>query len=194
MTFSAFSFGNWFTDLFDSTPTPTIKIPIDLSKKGTVVDTVFRVNYDESTYFSLDFYYDNPKFDNKLDSNKVIKFLGFNGYLYGEGKQISIADYEEAKRSLGDMINKNYDLDGTKVPLKISLMQLYADGTQKKIIDKVFETKGENGGGYKHGRHRDITVKHLKKGKYKLTIENLKDFKELAHRPMKLRIQSTYRK
>ena len=192
MTFSAFSFGNWFTDLFDSTPTPTIKIPIDLSKKGTVVDTVFRVNYDESTRFYLDFEckdwrHNDGKPDGGKDCNEMRKFIGLNAY--SNGKNISHFDYEDAKVILGDIIDKSYDFDGTRVPLKVTLKKI-TDKNAATILDQVYHTKGS---GNSDGT-REIIIKHLERGKYRLTIENLKDFKELAHRPMKLRIQSTYRK
>jgi len=190
MALSASLFGNWFTDLFDSTPTPTIKIPVDLTKAGVIVDMEFRVDYDESTRFSLDFECKDVKLDGGLDCNKVQKFVGFNGYLYGDGKKITIANYARAKRMLGDNIDNTYDLDGTMIALRISLTQLSQDGTQKNIIDKVFETKGQNGGTI----YRDITVKYLEKDKYKLTIENLISFKELENRHIDFKIQSTYKK
>ena len=186
MTFSAFSFGNWFTDLFDSTPTPTIKIPIDLSKKGTVIDTVFRVNYDESTRFSLDFECKDWKLDDGKDCREMRKFIGLNTYY--NGKSVNTIDYVYAKIELGNIIDKNYDFDGTRVPLKVTLKKI-TDKNATTILDQTYNTKGM----YSDGT-REIIIKHLERGKYRLTIENLKGFKELANRPMKLRIQSTYRK
>jgi hypothetical protein len=188
MTLSATLFGNWFTNLFDPTPTPTIKIPVDLSKAGTIVDMEFRVDYDESTRFSLDFECKDVKLDEGLDCKEMEKFLGLNGYLYGNREKIRVADYARAKRELGNIIDKNYDLDGTRVPLKIILQKVEDNGTFSTVIDKPYDTKGQNGSG------RDITVKYLNKGKYRLKVESLKDFKELKQRPIEFRIQSTYRK
>lgn len=185
MALSATLLGNWFSNLFDPTPTPTIHIPVDLTKTGTIVDTEFRVNYKESTYFALDFECKDDK-----DCNKQRKFLGFNGYLYGDGKKISIGDYARAKRYLGDLIDENYNVDGTTVPLRITLDKIEDNDTQTSILDKVFYSKGYNA----ENGARHITVKHLEKGKYKLIVKNLKAFEELKGRDVSFRIQSTYRK
>ena len=190
MALSSTIFANWFTNLFDSTPTPTITIPVDLTKAGTIVDMEFRVNYDESTYFALRFSCTDVKLDGGKDCKERRKFLGFNGYFYGDGKQITIADYERAKRGLGDMIDKSYDLDGTRVPLKFTLHKVKDNGTLSIVLDKTYDTKGYNA--ERGSRH--ITVKHLNKGKYILKVENLKAFEELKGRPTEFKIQSTYRK
>ena len=190
MALSTTLFANWFTNLFDSTPTPTITIPIDLSKAGTIVDIEFRVNYDENTYFSFRFGCKDVKLDDGKNCKERRKFLGFNGYLYGEGKQITIADYERAESMLGDMVDKSYDLDGTRVPLKFTLHKVKDNGTLSIVLDKTYDTKGYNAA--RSSRH--ITVKHLNKGKYKLVVESLKDFKALTNRTTSFIIQSTYRK
>ena len=186
LTFTVF--GNWFTDLFDSTPTPTIKIPVDLTKTGTIVDTTFRVNYKESTRFVLDFECTDVKLDGGKDCRERDKFIGLNAYW--NDKKVNKVDYERAKRMLGDLIDKNYDFDGTRVPIKITLSQILADGSQVNILDKIYDTKAT----YERGDSRKITVKHLQRGKYHLKVENLKAFDELKGRPVKFRIQSTYRK
>ena len=188
MALSSTIFANWFTNLFDPTPTPTIKIPVDLTKVGTIVDMEFRVNYDESTRFVLDFECKNWKLDDGLDCKKMRKFIGLNGY--SGGTKVNKVNYEEAKGKLGDLIDENYNFDGTKVPLKITLRQVTDNGTFITILDKTYNTKGM---GNSDGT-RDIISEHLKKGKYKLKVENLKDFSELKDRPIKLKIQSTYRK
>ena len=188
MALSTTLFANWFTNLFDSTPTPTITIPIDLSKAGTIVDMEFRVNYDESTRFTLRFSCTDVKLDGGKDCNEKRKFMGLNGYLNGDGEQISIASYAETKYMIGD-VDKSYDLDGTRVPLKITLNKI-EDNTLTPVIDKTYDTKGQNG--ERGSRH--ITVKHLNKGKYILKVENLEAFKELKGRPTEFIIQSTYRK
>jgi hypothetical protein len=190
MALSTTLFGNWFTNLFDPTPTPTIKIPVDLSKVGTIVDMEFRVNYDESTYFALRFSCTDVKLDGGLDCKKKRKFMGINGYLYGEGKQTTIGNYKRAKREFGNMIDEHYDLDGTIVPLYITLHKLEDNGTELSILDKSYDTKGQNA---KRGS-RDITVKHLNKGKYTLKVKNLEAFIELKDRPIEFIIRSTYRK
>ena len=190
MALSTTLFSNWFTNLFDSTPTPTITIPIDLSKAGTIVDMEFRVNYNESTRFTLRFSCIDEKLDGGKDCNENRKFMGFNGYLNGDGEQITIADYERAKRKLGDMIDKSYDLDGTRVPLKFTLHKVKDNGTLSIVLDKTYNTKGYNA----ESSSRHITIKHLNKGKYKLKVENLKAFAGLKGRPTEFKIRSTYRK
>ena len=185
MALSTLSFSNWFTDLFDSTPTPTIHIPVDLTKAGTLVETEFRVNYKESTYFALDFECKDVK-----DCNEERKFLGFNGYLYGDGKKITVADYARAKRYLGDLIDESYNVDGTIVPLQITLHKIEENGRLIMVLDKTYNTKGYNA----ENGARHITVKYLKKGKYKLIVKNLQAFEELNGRPVKFKIKSTYSK
>ena len=199
MALSTLSFSNWFTDLFDSTPTPTIHIPVDLTKAGTLVETEFRVNYKESTYFALDFECKDVKLDGGKDCKELEKFLGLNGYWYGDGEQISIANYREAKNILGDMIDQSYDLDGTRIPLQIRLDKIEEHGKMTNILDKTYETKGSNGSAsnskdkiYIHITYRDITSIGLEKGKYKLTVKNLQAFEELNGRPVKFKIKSTY--
>ena len=115
--------------------------------------------------------------------------MGLNGYLNGDGEQITIANDIHVKVLIGDNVDKSYDLDGTRVPLKITLNKI-EDNTLTPIIDKTYDTKGQNG--ERGSRH--ITVKHLNKGKYILKVENLKAFKELKGRPTEFIIQSTYRK
>lgn len=188
MALSSTIFANWFTNLFDSTPTPTITIPVDLTKAGTIVDMEFRVNYDESTYFALRFSCTDVKLDGGKDCIEKRKFMGLNGYFYGDGKQITFANDIHVKVLIGD-IDKSYNLDGTKVPLKITLNKI-EDNTLTPVIDKTYDTKGQNG--ERGSRH--ITVKHLNKGKYILKVENLKAFEELKGRPTEFIIQSTYRK
>jgi len=190
MALSATLLGNWFSNLFDPTPTPTIHIPVDLTKTGTIVDTEFRVNYKESTYFALDFECKDVKLDGGKDCKEKRKFLGLNGYLYGDGEQVSKADYDYAKHVFGENLDKSYDLDGTRIPLHIRLNKIEDNNTKISILDKTYETKGKNRG----GSSRDITVKHLEKGKYKLIVKNLKAFEELNGRDVSFRIQSTYRK
>ena len=193
MALSTTLFSNWFTNLFDSTPTPTITIPIDLSKAGTIVDMEFRVNYDESTYFSLDFSFITDKVDNDVDYKKVKKFLGINGYSYENDKKITVGDYARAKRELGNIVDKKYNLDGTIVPLRIVLSKMEDNATLSTFLDKTYNTRGENGGDTS-SLYREFLNKYLEKGKYKLVVENLKSFKELKDRKINFRIQSTYRK
>jgi len=115
------------------------------------------------------------------------KFIGLNDYY--NGKSVNKIDYAYAKIELGDSIDKSYDFDGTRVPLKMTLKKITDKGAVT-ILDQTYNTKGS---GSRDGT-REIIIKYLERGKYTLTIENIKGFKELAHRPMKLRIQSTYRK
>ncbi len=201
MALSATLLGNWFSNLFDPTPTPTIHIPVDLTKTGTLVDTEFRVNYKESTYFALDFECKDVKLDGGKDCKEKRKFLGLNGYLYGDGKQITKADYDYAKHVFGESLDKSYDLDGTLIPLHITLDKIEENGKLTNILDKTYETKGWNGGGsngegniYRYITYRDITRIGLEKGKYKLIVKNLQAFEELNGRPVKFKIKSTYRK
>ena len=187
MALSATLLGNWFSNLFDPTPTPTIHIPVDLTKTGTIVDTEFRVNYKESTYFALDFECKDVKLDGGKDCKEKRKFLGLNAY-WGD-KKTNKVDYEDAKLLLGENIDKNYDLDGTRIPLHITLDKIEENSKVTNIVDKTYNTKGIG-----DGSARDIITIHLKKGKYKLLVKNLKAFEELKGRDVSFRIQSTYRK
>jgi len=186
MALSASLFGNWFTNLFDSTPTPTIKIPVDLTKAGVIVDMEFRVDYDESTCFALDFSFITDKVDNDVDYKKIKKFLGMNGYLYESDKKITVADYARAKRELGNIVDENYDLDGTRVPLKITLKKVEGNVT---VLEKIYSTRGTNDGSVS-SINREFLLEHFKQGKYKLKVENLNRFRELKNRHIEFRIRS----
>ena len=61
MALTTFSFSNWFTNLFDRTPTPPFSLPIDLSTAGSSIETEVRVKEDGWYDFMIDIPYENSK-------------------------------------------------------------------------------------------------------------------------------------
>jgi len=54
MALVSFLNAGWFANLFDSTPTPPVAVPIDLSKKGSTAEVVIRSDdSDKSRYFQF---------------------------------------------------------------------------------------------------------------------------------------------
>lgn len=193
ITMALLSFLNagWLGSLFDSTPTPPISVPIDLSQAGSVVEMDVRIKETWGHDFLLDFVYKADGSVN-IDAKKVRKFLGFNSYDPHDGVKLRHGDYEQAKRNLGDLIDETYDCDGTIVPIKLTIHQINKDNTKKLIVDKLYMTKGDGGGGWNGGAgsaiSRDIESISLDKGKYVIRVENIQAFSEMNGREVKFTI------
>jgi hypothetical protein len=179
MALFGFLNAGWFSHLFDSTPTPPITVPIDLSKAGSIVELKVRIKEKGTYYFTLEFLYANPKKFGWLDMDKAEKIVGLNGYNPSDGKQLSYCDYEYAKRTLGNLIDKNYDCDGTVIPIMLSVYKLNKDQSKKLILDKTYMTKGM---GIGSGPSRDFEALRLDKGKYSIRVENIKAILEMKNR------------
>lgn len=199
MVLLSFLNANWFMDLFDSTPTPPIKIPINLTKAKNKISLEFRINDPWSYYLKLEFYSKNQDLDGGLDVGKARMIAGFNSYEPYNGKQLGFATYEQAKRQLafkGIAIDKNYNLDGTVIPLKVTIYKL-EDNKRKLFLQKSYDTKGYSGGGYDEKQKKDAIsrefgyVSFKDKGKYLIVIENLKSFPELKGRDIRFSIYRT---
>ncbi len=194
MALMSFLHAGWLGDLFDSTPTPPISVPIDLSKAGSVVETEVRIDDDSHNYiFSLHFFYINPKEDGKVDAKKVLKFAGFNAYDPFNGKQIGYGDYEQAKRNLGDLIDETYNCDGTVVPIQLTIYQLGENNSRTLVIDKSFFSKGYNGGSGKYSS-REFAAIDLAKGRYLVKVQSINGFVELRDRKVELFINKFWMK
>ena len=197
MTFSAFSFGNWFTDLFDSTPTPTISLPIDLSTSGSTVESEIRVKEDGWYDFMIDIPYIKGRDDVKWkeggisDGAIVRKIIGYNRYEPRTGKLYSKEAYSYMYKDLkedGIIIDKNYNGDGTSIPIKLVIYTLNDDKSKTLLLEKVYKTKGEGN----CSMCRVITEIHLKKGKYVIRLENMDFIKEMKRRKANIKLGRAY--
>mgnify|MGYP006879606535 CR=1 FL=1 len=201
MALMSFLNANWFTDFFDDTPTPAIYIPIDLTKPSKI-ETKVRIK--EKTAYStfLDFMIDKNALNNidmyRRDVPKIRKFLGFNSYLPYDGSQLRFYTIERVKRemSVGKFninIDNNYNLDGTTVPIKMTIYRLGENDTRTLFLEKVYQTKGSNGGGRKYTT-REFAYLLLEKGTYLFIVENLKGFPELQGREVLFSVRHTHTK
>lgn len=186
MALVSFLNAGWFSGWFDSTPTPPISIPIDLSKAGSVVETEVRVEEKGAYYFSLVFLYTDEMKDGIRDANIARKIIGCNGYQASNGMQLRFCDYESAKQDLGSLIDETYNSDGTIIPIKLTLFQMLDDGTKKRISDKSYQTRGDNGG-WRYHMMRDFEMIILEKGKYSIRVENIKSISEMKNREANFR-------
>lgn len=192
MALSTLSFSNWFTDLFDSTPTPPITLPIDLSTAGSVVETEVRVKEDGWYDFMIDIPYENSKVVNGVrDSNIANKIIGYNRYNPRTGEQLRSLDYDylyEKLKKQGILIDKNYTADGVIIPIKLIIKQMIDSKNIKLIIDKVYQSKG-----YGNTKvYRAIVELQLKKGKYTMRLENINSIKEMQGRKANIRFGRAY--
>ncbi len=185
----------WFRDVFslirmqfDSSIAVPLRIPIDLSKKGIIVESEFKIKDKRGYYFSFYFLDADSRKNNFNNIKKMRVFLGLNAYNPYSGKQSSFNDYEYAKRNYGDLIDKNYNLDGTIIPLHVTLYKLNKNGTKELIKDKIYQTKGSSG-----FLGRDFEQISLQKGKYFIRVESLKAFRELKGIETTFRINMTRR-
>ena len=177
---------NWFTNFFDSTPTPTISFPIDLSKASSFVESDVRVEEDGAYYFTLEFLYTGEIKDGVRDYAIARKISGFNCYSVATGKKYKTSSYEVMYRDLkkdGLIINHTYDADGTVIPIKITV---YDKSRKKLILNEKYNSKGFFSES-KYYIDRDIVMIKMKKGKYSIKIENLKGIKEMQARNANIR-------
>ena len=126
---------------------------------------------------SLQFLHVDSRKNDFKEAMKVNKFLGFRTYDPYDGKQLRFPDYELAQRNLaraGITIDESYNLDGTTVPLHVTLYKIEKDGTENILLDKKYMTKGENAGG-----RRDFVYISLHEGRYRIKVKNIEGFSEL---------------
>lgn len=173
----------WFRDVFslirmqfDSSIAVPLRVPIDLSKKGVIVDREFKVK-DKRGYVMKFKLLGNNKKNDYHEAKKARKFIGYTSYNPYDGKQVAFSDYDFAKSDLaggGVSIDENYNLDGTIVPLHVILYKIEKDGRKKVILDKEYITKGGSG-----GLDREFEYIFLDEGKYSIKVKNIEGFSEL---------------
>ncbi len=189
MALLSFLNANWFTDLFDDTPTIPIAVPIDLTKPSKI-ETKVRIKEKESFFATLSFRYKDYH-----DAKKIRKFIGYNVYDPYSGKSIAKYKYRFVKKDLaggGVYIDKSYNPDGTTVPIKMTIYKLGENDTRTLFLEKVYQTKGSNGGG--SGIFREFAYLFLEEGKYLFIVENLKGFPELQGREVVFMIHLVHTK
>jgi len=177
MALVSFLNAGWFANLFDSTPIPPIYIQMDLSKPGDTIEGEFRIKEKWSYIMSLQFLDIDSRKNNYKEGKKAHKFLGCRVYDPSDGKLLGKCSYDFAKRNLaygGVSIDKNYNLDGTIVPLHVTLSKIGKDGVNNVILNKKYMTKGENG-----GLRREFEHISLHEGRYSIKVQNIKGFSEL---------------
>lgn len=176
MALVGFLNAGWFANLFDATPTPPIYIQMDLSKPGDTIEGEFRIKEKWSYFMSLQFLDIDSRKNNYKEAKKVHKFLGYRVYDPSDGKLLGKSSYSFAKEDLargGVFIDENYNLDGTIVPLHVTLSKIGKDGIENVILDKKYMTKGGNGG------RRKFEHISLHEGRYSIKVKNIKGFSEL---------------
>jgi len=156
MALVSFLNAGWFANLFDSTPTPPIAVPIDLSKKGSTAEVVIRSDdSDKSRYFSIYFVMDAPGVSGAIDNYLLETFTG-----HGSGQ-------------------------GIKTPVRLTIYRIKKDKEPILFLDKTIEAAGRDSTAFEINgqkviyRDRYIYATELPEGKYRIRLKNLQDFPEL---------------
>jgi hypothetical protein len=168
MALMSFLHAGWFGDLFDDTPKPPIEVPIDMSKAGTVADFVIRSN-DSEKYRVFSLYF--------------VRFpLGKVGY--------------GSEPWLDDFIGHGPDR-GTTTPVKLTIYRIEKDKEPIQFYEATIEARGRDSRGFYllDGRKmafddRWVDEMRLPKGKYRIQLENIKEFPELKRIEMYFAVHS----
>jgi hypothetical protein len=193
MALMSFLHAGWLTNLFDSMPTEPIRIPINLSKAGSVAETEVRVEEKGAYYFSLWFLYTDEIENAIRDSDIARKIAGYNAYEPVTGRQSRHYTLEEAKRIpvkkgsdivfiTNKIIDDNYNLDGTTIPIRLTFSKIEKDGSKKLIKDEIYQTKGAGS-----NLEREFEKLMLEKGKYSIRVENIDGISEMKNRQANFR-------
>ena len=176
MALLSFLNAGWLGNLFDSTPTEPIRLPIDLSKAGSVVEIEVRVTEYGAYYFSLEFLYTDKTKDGIRDAKIARKIAGYNAYR-PSGEQSRHYTLELAKQDSGSLIDETYNLDGTTIPIRLTFSQIEKDGSRKLIKDEIYQTRGAGS-----NLEREFEKFFLDKGKYSIRVENIEGISEMKNR------------
>ena len=156
MALFGFLQAGWFANLFDSTPTPPIAVPIDLSKKGSTAEVVIRSDdSDKSRYFSIYFVVGVSGVIDKLHEHLSETFIG-----YGPRQ-------------------------GVITPVRLTIYRIKKDKEPILFLDKTIEAGESHFRGFElNGQKviyddRYIYATELPEGKYRIRLKNLQDFPEL---------------
>jgi hypothetical protein len=192
MALFGFLNAGWFSHLFDSTPTPPITVPIDLSKAGSKVEFDVRLpkkygSYKGRSYYIwLEFIWTDEIKDGLWDAKVARKIAGYHGY-YKDGRKV--CDKEFALKDLaegGVFVDKDYSCFGTTVPLHVTIYKVDKKHKQTLIVDKTYQTKGTIGG-WRYHMMREVDSYKLKPGKYKVVVVNIDSIVEMKGRKADIR-------
>ena len=116
MALLSFLHAGWFGNLFDSTPTPPIAVPIDLSKAGNATEIVVRSDdSDKTRYFALYF------------------VMGITG------------QYQNTRKEWLEKFVGHGDIEGTIIPVKLTAYRIEKDKNPVLFFDKTVEKGGTFG-------------------------------------------------
>ena len=168
---------------------PPVSIPFDLTKKGNKTEVLVEITKERSYSFELQFFYtDDVRIDLSF-MEKVRSFFpsdpredeNYEELQRGRERVEKLLGYEELIKS---GTGKTYQSQwikhpGIKTPTHLTIIKLENDGSESVVLDEVFEDP-KNMGIAGSFRFRMIGGKYLNKGKYKFTIESLKDSPEFT--------------
>jgi len=176
MALMSFLHAGWLGNLLGFTPTPPIRLPIDLSKAGSIAETKVTVKEKGTYYFSFVFLYTDEVKDGIRDAKRAKKIAGYNAYEPVSGKQTRHYPLYLAKEDSQGLVDDNYNLDGTIIPIKLIFSKMEKDGTKIMIKDEIYQTKGS------YSLTREFEKFRLEPGRYSIKIENLEGILEMENR------------
>lgn len=168
----SFLHAGWFGDLFDSTPTPPISIPIDLSKAGSVVEAEISIKEKKGYIFALHFSYIGHKKDGGIDTDKLHMILGDASYDTNTGVKIP---------------------SGIPIQIKLSIYKINDNNSQTMIIDDDYITRGYDGSNSTY-MSRYINIIPLEKGKYSIRIQTKENILVLQDRKTLFAVSKFWKK
>ena len=147
-----------------SPPFPVVSFPFDVSKRGSVVNELFRIRDYRSYYMAIRFDY---VVTNEEDVRKGIALVG-DGSI-----QISGVPKPE----------------GIVIPVKIRLSRVAGDtGAVELIYEKIIDTENRYSGS-KKSDFREIFAVDLKPGLYRVEAETLQEHPEFSYMTTYLHIE-----
>lgn len=172
MLLISFLHAGWLGYLFDSTPTPPISIPIDLSKAGSVVETEISIKEKRGYIFALHFSYIGHKKDGGIDTDKLYKILGNASYDAHTGVRIP---------------------SGIPIHIKLSIYKLNDNNSRTMIIDDDYITRGydESSSTY---MSRYINIITLAEGKYFIRMQTNENISVLKDRTTLFAVSKFWKK
>lgn len=141
--------------LLDITPTPPIKIPIDLSKAGSVVETEFRIAQDDRIKLGLYFFIN----DKPGDRERLLRLV--------------------LKSGASEIL----------IPLKIKINKHTTAGKDEVLVEQIYLNNSLKAEGFTSKYFvRTIDRLNISSGTYRLRLETMESFPQLADTPVEFRI------
>ena len=138
-------------------PKPPVSFPFAIAQKGAKVDTIIRIPKAGGYYFTIEFIF---KENDPLDRERLMKLAGDSGYKDGH-------------------LIEDPEAPGIPLLLKLRVVELKESG-EKLVFEKITSQHPRAAYGMT-GVDKEIAVIPLNKGRYRVSLESLRDTAELQN-------------